>query len=333
MFSSPLISFIVAAHDSSQGLEDCLQSILNQSFQDLEVVVVADRSPECPVERIEAIARADRRVTLVQLDELAGIGRIRNAGAAKASGQYLAFLDSDHIVWGGTVQAMADRLRSCPGLDILLCDHNRLHRSKSWPGAATEVLARQGRDPFVVTDRPELFGAAAHSWDRLFRRGFWTEQELSFPDGLHEEVAVVYGAMLAARTAAVLKWDCVQIRRRHTQHPAGSPDGSHFDVFARYEETFGLLSDDIRASVSPFLFTRMIRHYLFLLALADCVPTAERASFFQRASEHYQRFVPTGYERPKGREGVRFQLVANGVYSAFQGAKLPTLVRGVLTRS
>ncbi|MBF9073748.1 glycosyltransferase family 2 protein [Streptacidiphilus fuscans] len=333
MPSSPLISFVLAAHDTRKSLEPCLQSLLGQSFQDFEIVLVADASPECPVDLIEDFARADRRITVVRLNEIASIGRIRNAGIAKATGRYLGFLDTDHIVWGGAVQAMADRLTSTPGLKILLFDHNRLHLGKSWPGAASEVLARQGRAPFRITNQPELFGTAAHCWDKLFRREFWIEQGLSFPDGLHEEIPVVHRAMLTAGSAAVLQWDCVQIRRRHTQHPAGSPGGTQFDVFERYEESFGMLGDDVRAAIAPHLFTRMIRHYLFLLSLADCVPADDRQAFFQKASEHYQRYQPEGYERPKGKEGVRFQLVANGAYGAFQGAKLPMLVRGVLGRS
>ncbi|MER5917316.1 glycosyltransferase family 2 protein [Streptomyces sp. NPDC001982] len=333
MLASPMISVIVAAHDLQGHLENCLNSILNQSFRDVEVVAVLDQSAECPADLVDDYARRDGRVSAVHLKGVVGISRIRNAGAEHAAGDYLLFLDSDHIIGDATLQAIADQLRAADEPDVLLFGHTRLHRRRSWPGAAAGLLARQGREPFAPIDQPEFFGAPAYSWDRLFRRDLWTRQGLAFPDGFYEEVAVVHRAMLAADRIGVLKWNCVQIRRRHTQHPAGAPGGTHFDVFARYEESFGLLEERSALDVvAPFLFTRMIRHYLFLLNLEGCLSRTERPEFFDRASEHYRRFLPDGYERPDGREGVKFQLVASGMYSAFEAARLPQFARSFVSR-
>ena len=328
-----MISVIVPAYDLQGCLDDCLKSILTQSFRDVEVIVVLDQSPECPADLVDDYAQRDERVSVVRLDAAAGIGQLRNAGAERAVGDYLLFLDSDHTVGGGTFQAMADRLRATDDPDLLLFGHTRLHRGRSWPGAAAGILARHERASFVPLAQPELFGAPAYAWDRLIRRDLWTRQALAFPPGLHEEVAVVHRAMLAADRIATLKWNCVQLRRRHTQHPAGSPDGTHFDVFDRYEESFGLLHErrDLDSAL-PFLFTRMIRHYLFILNLSGCLTSTERPQFFRRASEHYRTYLPDGYERPDGREGVKFHLVASGMYNALEAAKLPTLARNVLTR-
>ncbi|GHD91956.1 hypothetical protein GCM10010508_42780 [Streptomyces naganishii JCM 4654] len=334
MLAPPMISVIVAAHDLQRQLEVCLNSILSQSFRNVEVVAVLDQSAECPADLVDGYARRDGRVSVVRLTGVVGIGRIRNAGAERATGDYLLFLDSDHVVGGETLQAMGDQLQSAGKPDVLLFGHTRLHRARTWPGAAADLLERQGREPFTLIDQPELFGAPAYSWDRLIRRDLWIRQGLAFPDGLHEEVAVVHRAMLAADRIAVLKWNCVQIRRRHTQHPAGSPDGTHFDVFSRYEESFNLLKErDALDVVAPFLFTRMIRHYLFLLNLEGCLSRSERPQFFERAGEHYRRFLPNGYEHPEGREGVKFQLVASGRYSALKAASLPQHARSLVSRS
>jgi glycosyltransferase involved in cell wall biosynthesis len=328
-----MISVIVAAHDVQGHLENCLNSILNQSFRDVEVVAVLDQSAECPADLVDDYSRRDRRISVVRLKGVVSIGRIRNAGAEHAAGDYLLFLDSDHIIGGATLQAMADQLQAADEPDILLFGHTRLHRRRAWPGATAGLLARQAREPFAPIDQPEFFGAPAYSWDRLVRRDLWIRQGLAFPDGFYEEVAIVYRAMLAADRIAVLKWNCVQIRRRHTQHPAGSPGGTHFDVFTRYEESFGLLEEHIALDVvAPFLFTRMVRHYLFLLNLEGCLSRTERPQFFEHASEHYRRFLPDGYERPDGREGVKFQLVASGIYSALEAATLPRFARSFASR-
>jgi CDP-glycerol glycerophosphotransferase len=328
-----LISVIVAAYDLQGTLATCLQSVLGQSARDIEVVVVTDQSPECPAGVVGAADLEDDRVSVARLDTVASVGAVRNAGAAHATGEYLLFLDADHVLWDGTLRALADRLQTAERPDVLLFGHTRLHRGRSWPGGSTELLAKQGAKPFAPAERPELFGAPAYLWDRLIRRDLWVRSGASFPDGLHEEIAVQHRLMLAASTAAVLRWDCAQLRRRHTAHPAGGPGGSHFDVFDRYEESFALLESYGRQDAASFLFTRMIRQYLFLLALSDCLSRSERPDFFARAAAHYQRYVPEGYERPAGKEGVKFQLMANGGYAAFQTARMPAVARVVLSRS
>ncbi|MFJ2722871.1 hypothetical protein ACIO3L_39125, partial [Streptomyces sp. NPDC087437] len=72
-----------------------------------------------------------------------------------------------------------------------------------------------------------------------------------------------------------------------------------------------------------------------LLTSTDVGTTAavsERPQFFQRAGEHYRRFLPDGYEHPEGREGVKFQLVASGRYSALEAASLPQRARSFVSR-
>ncbi|MGW2546045.1 acyltransferase family protein [Kitasatospora sp. NPDC001574] len=177
------------------------------------------------------------------------------------------------------------------------------------------------------------------------RRAHWQEQGLAFPDGMYEEIPLVHRAMLTAARIAVLPQDCVQLRRRETVHPTGSPGSSRFDLFDQYERSFALLDELLEEgpdapagsggpgpdAVRDALFTRMIRHYLFVFDLAGCVARAERPQFFHRAAEHHRRFQPPGHRRPAGREGVKFSLLAGGAYPAFEVAKLSHIARGTLT--
>lgn len=329
MADSPLISVVVPAYDLQQQLKECLDSLLAQSFRGFEIVLVVDRSPECPERLVEAYEMRDPRVTVLRLNAAVGIGRSRNAGAAQARGRYVLFLDSDHLLAPDALQAMADRLEETGDLDVLLFGHNREHRGRIWPGGASELLAAAGPEVFAPLERPELLGAPPLAWDRLIRR----EAVPAFPDGHYEEVPAVHESLLAAGRIAVLDRECVTIRRRHTLHPVGSPGSSHFDVFDQYEHSFGLLERTADAeSARPHLFTRMIRHYLFVFDLAGCVPRAERPQFFHRAAEHYRRFVPEGYRRPDGREGIKFSLLATGAYAAFEVAKLSHIARGAVGR-
>ncbi|MGW2254632.1 glycosyltransferase family 2 protein [Kitasatospora sp. NPDC001660] len=329
---SPLISVVLPAYDQQKQLADCLDSLLGQSFRDVEVIVVADRSTETPRDLVDEFAGRHPQVSVLHLDAAVGVGIARNAGAARAVGEYLLFLDADHLLPPDGLQALADRLGETGPVDVLQFGHTRLHNDREWAGGAEQLLAAAGAEVAGPFDRPELLGAPPLIWDRLVRRGHWEELGLAFPDGRYEEIPVVYEAMLAAQRVAVLPRECVQLRRRETVHPTGSPGSSVFDLFEQYERSFTLLEDQPHLyAVRDAVFVRMIRHYLFVFDLAGCVTRAERPQFFHRAAEHHRRFQPPGHKRPGGREGVKFSLLAGGAYPAFEVAKLSHIARGTIT--
>ncbi|MFD0531120.1 glycosyltransferase family 2 protein [Kitasatospora arboriphila] len=323
-----LISVVLPAHDRNGQLKECLDALLAQSFRDFEIVLVVDTSPDCPERVAEAYGMRDPRVSVLRLNAAVGIGRARNAGAARATGDYLLFLDSDHLLDEDAFAALAERLEQTGEVDVLQFGHNRFYRDKVWPGGAERVLAEAGPEVTTAAERPALLGTPPLVWDRLLRRGTVP----AFPDGHYDEIPVAHAAMLAARRVAVLPRECVTIRRRHTLNPVGSPGASQFDLFEQYARSFELLaSSPDAAALWPELFTRMVRHYLFVFDLGGCVDRSERPQFFQRASEHYRGYQPEGYRRPDGREGVKFSLLSSGAYAAFEVAKLSHIARGAVT--
>ncbi|MYU64438.1 glycosyltransferase, partial [Streptomyces sp. SID69] len=97
----PRFSVIVPAYQVQAYLPACLDSVLSQSYPDLEVIAVDDRSPDACGEIIDEYAARDARVKPLHLAENRGLGRARNAGMGQATGDYLIFLDSDDTLTPG----------------------------------------------------------------------------------------------------------------------------------------------------------------------------------------------------------------------------------------
>lgn len=91
--SSPLVSFIVPAHNRVQLLPLALESLLGQTVKDVEIVVVDDGSTDGTLDYIASIP--DRRVRVVRSEHQSGPGAARNLGLTHARGRYIGFLDSD----------------------------------------------------------------------------------------------------------------------------------------------------------------------------------------------------------------------------------------------
>lgn len=91
----PLVSVVVPVYGTEKYVEKCLDSILNQTYQNLEVLVVNDASPDHAPEILRNYKKIDDRVKIIENHENMGLFRTRLAGAKQASGEYITFVDSD----------------------------------------------------------------------------------------------------------------------------------------------------------------------------------------------------------------------------------------------
>lgn len=95
--SNPKISVIIPIYNVEKYLDRCMSSILNQTFTDLEIIMVDDGSPDgCP-EMCDAYAKKDARIKVVHKKN-SGLGMARNSGLDVATGDFVAFCDSDDYI-------------------------------------------------------------------------------------------------------------------------------------------------------------------------------------------------------------------------------------------
>ena len=90
----PWISVVMPVYNAQDYLADSIESVLNQSFRDLELIVVDDCSSDNSREVCKRYVEQDERVRLIQLKENIGAGMARNRGSQAASGRYRAFMDA-----------------------------------------------------------------------------------------------------------------------------------------------------------------------------------------------------------------------------------------------
>ena len=101
----PLLSVIVPVYKVEAYLDECVESILNQTYTDLELILVDDGSPDRSGEMCDAWAERDSRVRVIHKPN-GGVCSARNAGLDAARGEYAAFVDSDDWLDPGMYEAM-----------------------------------------------------------------------------------------------------------------------------------------------------------------------------------------------------------------------------------
>lgn len=93
-----LISVVIPVYNTEKYLERCVDSVLNQSYQNLEIIFVNDSSTDNSMEIIEKYCNTDNRCKCINLEKNMGVGNARNIGINQANGKYIAFIDSDDWV-------------------------------------------------------------------------------------------------------------------------------------------------------------------------------------------------------------------------------------------
>ncbi len=89
------VSIITPSYNSSKYVEECINSVINQTFSDWEHILIDDCSKDGSVEIIKKYVKEDHRFKLIQLDKNSGAGIARNRGIELSSGRFVAFLDCD----------------------------------------------------------------------------------------------------------------------------------------------------------------------------------------------------------------------------------------------
>lgn len=124
----PVFSVVITSYNLSDYIGECLESILRQSFRDLEVICVDDCSTDGTFDILTQYQATDERVRVIRCDRNQGVSIARNIGIDASQGEYLLFLDGDDYHADGSLRFLYDTIKE-NDLDLLLFDYEVTHSS------------------------------------------------------------------------------------------------------------------------------------------------------------------------------------------------------------
>jgi glycosyltransferase involved in cell wall biosynthesis len=192
------ISVILPVYNVEQAVEMSVQSVLNQTYRNLEVILVDDGSTDHSGAICDTIAGMDSRVVVVHQNH-AGPSGSRNVGIEKATGSYIAFIDSDDYVLPGMLETLYANLQKSDA-DVSMCEFERVPEEEI---AHLSPKAKQtGEQRLVLFEKEQLFPLLFHNsfknkstlvvvWNKLYRAEVF--ESIRFPDGhIHEDEYIIH---------------------------------------------------------------------------------------------------------------------------------------------
>ena len=185
MESSPKVSVIIPIYNAAEFLEECLDSVLQQSLKEIEVICVDDGSPDNSLDILKKYEQQDPRVKVISQPNQ-GAGAARNNGMANARGEYLSFLDSDDFFDRDMLKEAYEAAHECKAdvcvFDADLFNHStKEYRECTWAFRRQYFPKHQPFSPLEQGVRNNIFRMFnGWPWDKLFRRKFVQDINLQY---------------------------------------------------------------------------------------------------------------------------------------------------------
>ena len=185
---TPLVSIVVPVYGVERYLDRCVNSLVGQTYRNIEIILVDDGSPDKSPLKCDGWAKQDDRIVVIH-QQNAGVSAARNHGLDKAFGEYLYFVDADDYVEPNLIEILVNRARE-DNAQIVFC------------GYETNML--RSDDSLYKVDETKLYGATFPdnasfakrfaelaveryvypSWNKLFRVDFVRGIGSRFPVGV-----------------------------------------------------------------------------------------------------------------------------------------------------
>ncbi len=278
----PIISVIVPVYNVEAYVGECLQSILDQTFSNFEIIVIDDKSTDASLAIVQKYAAKDNRIKILEHDVNQGQGLTRNTGVSIASGKYITFIDSDDYFYTlDALQIMVDTmdqtdacviqypiLRLLPNGDFHDADYN------------PKKKVYHAREAYHGLHHPDKY-IQGYACSKVYKTSLFEHDSVIFPSGTMEDSVFVARVLSIVRKVVVIDQHLYLYRIR--KGSTTQKNYSRKEVLAFFKNTFTLMDFVVHqgrkhhANNYYYAFRFYINTYIFQLhnTLSSLKPTPQ----------------------------------------------------------
>lgn len=233
----PLVSIIVPVYNVEEYLEQCIQSLLGQTYKNIEIILVDDGSADSSGGICDRQGRTDSRITVIH-KENGGLSDARNAGIDRANGEWLMFVDSDDWVHENYCRDALDIVRESDA------DIGVFHYWEYWEGEGIRTV-REGPEGIFNSEEALCHLASGntrdYAWNKIYKRELFSG--IRYPVGrVFEDIGTTYKLFDAAQRIRMVKTSLYFYRRRKGSITLSPRAGAVMDMFELLMEQYKFCS-------------------------------------------------------------------------------------------
>lgn len=278
----PLVSVIVPVYNVENYIDDCLNSITQQTYKNLEIIVVEDCSTDSSLQMLQSYLD-DKRIKLVQHQENGGLSAARNTGIKAASGEYLMFVDSDDIIDSNLVEICLQASLDSAA-DVVLLTVKPFEDGEQVQIVPT--LQTRSND-YKIMSQVDYLNYDHFAWLKFIRTELIRSENLQFPVGQYYEDWPFHWKINFVASKIVNVTDGYYHYRQRGNSITGSYDNKLLHIFSSHL-LIANIADEYNASIiiRKILATKIYRGIWFVLTTINDQYLAEAVI---EAKKHLER--------------------------------------------
>lgn len=208
-----LVSVIIPVYKTEKYLSECLDSVVNQTLRDIEIICLNDASPDNSFEIIKSYADKDSRIIVVNFEQNKGVSCARNTAIDLAKGKYIAFIDSDDWVDKNYLKSMFDVIEETNSEIVINRKVYRFKNDNLKPYNYDKMS--DIKDDSYIGIESDIQNVFYVPWSKLFKTDFIKKYNIKFPENyVYEDTFFHYTAFINAKKVYMFTGDAYYYRDR-----------------------------------------------------------------------------------------------------------------------
>ena len=213
----PKVSIIIPVYNVEKYLKQCLDSVINQTLKDIEIICVNDCSPDNSSKILEEYACKDSRIKIINLEKNGGLGNARNVGMQHVTSNYVMFLDSDDWLDKSTCKLLYNHIHTNNNEFVMFnfyfyyenntkkCHYNKFN----------VFLSQKDINHINPANLDKPFNLSAEAWYKIYKIDFLRRNNIKFLKGYNfEDQTFLTEILCKAKDISVLNIPLLYYRQR-----------------------------------------------------------------------------------------------------------------------
>ncbi|MDR0919812.1 MAG: glycosyltransferase, partial [Oscillospiraceae bacterium] len=289
----PKISVVIPCYNNARFMVQCLDSVVNQTLKDIEIIAINDGSTDETEKIIQEYADVDKRIVFINRKNK-GVGYSENEGIKTATGEYVAFLDSDDYY---DFKFLENAYNALQGEKLDIVRANRVDFTGSEKhGDYKQAECKHVKDKsyfnkIVNASDKKLFSFANHIWTSIYRRDFLLDNKIFWNEGVSSfnDNGFYFQTLALAETIKYIDVIAVYHRRDNEMSTVKDPDKMFHNFFIEHQFVLEEYKKrNIFEEKKETLIERFYGNYIFAIAV---IPFERKFDFIMRASDFFKKML------------------------------------------
>ena len=258
----PKVTVIIPVYNAESFLEECIDSVINQTLDDIEIIIVNDGSTDSSPQICKKYAESDNRIKFIH-KENSGKGASCNAGISIATGEYLSFIDADDFIHEQMLESLYNKAKEHDA-DIVKAEWYRYSYKINRLDLDKQLNKFPQNTKFTLKEFPDLLIVQPTLWSGIYKTEFINKNNIRYLEtiGAFQDVAFTHKVFYCAESIVLIPEPYVYYRVDNSASSVHSDSHSAI-IFYEYEEIDKFLSEhpDIKSVINTAKLKRQFFDY------------------------------------------------------------------------